>query len=102
MHLVLGSLELAHRLQLGQSVAVQPDGKIVVAGISDRGSRSYDFAVARYEGILRGVVFQPDPNDPASTQLVVAGTSGDDKIQVHRVGNSGAVEVKRSPADSSS
>ncbi len=31
-----------------QAVAVQPDGKILVAGTSDQGATGYDFAVARY------------------------------------------------------
>lgn len=31
-----------------QAVAVQPDGKILVAGSSDQGATGYDFAVARY------------------------------------------------------
>lgn len=31
-----------------QAVAVQPDGKILVAGASDQGASGYDFALARY------------------------------------------------------
>lgn len=31
-----------------QAVAVQPDGKILVAGTSDQGASGYDFALARY------------------------------------------------------
>lgn len=31
-----------------QAVAVQPDGKILVAGSSDQGATGYDFALARY------------------------------------------------------
>jgi len=31
-----------------QAVAVQPDGKILVAGSSDQGASGYDFALARY------------------------------------------------------
>lgn len=31
-----------------QAVAVQPDGKIVVAGTSDQGATGFDFALARY------------------------------------------------------
>lgn len=31
-----------------QAVAVQPDGKILVAGTSDQGATGYDFALARY------------------------------------------------------
>lgn len=31
-----------------QAVAVQPDGKILVAGASDQGATGYDFALARY------------------------------------------------------
>ncbi len=31
-----------------QAVAVQPDGKILVAGSSDQGTSGYDFALARY------------------------------------------------------
>ncbi|CAM8619322.1 Delta-60 repeat [Oxalobacteraceae bacterium] len=33
---------------IGRSLAVQPDGKILVAGYTDKGNGNYDFAVARY------------------------------------------------------
>ncbi len=41
-----------------QSVAIQSDGKIVAAGISDIGGYNYDFAVVRYDtdGSLDGIV----------------------------------------------
>ena len=33
---------------IGRSLAVQPDGKILAAGYADKGNSNYDFAVARY------------------------------------------------------
>jgi uncharacterized delta-60 repeat protein len=78
-----------------QGVILQADGKIVVAGVSDQGgTRSKDFALARYEGLFTGAVLEPDTTDPSKTQLVVGGTRGDDKIKIQKVGNTGAVEVK--------
>ncbi|ARN22754.1 hypothetical protein [Piscinibacter gummiphilus] len=38
----------AGRSDEAQAVAVQPDGKILVAGSSDQGATGYDFALARY------------------------------------------------------
>ncbi|MFT3820652.1 MAG: hypothetical protein QM750_24055 [Rubrivivax sp.] len=37
-----------NRSDEAQAVAVQPDGKILVAGSSDQGATGYDFALARY------------------------------------------------------
>jgi uncharacterized delta-60 repeat protein len=79
---------------LAQGVAVQADGKIVVAGVSDQGSNSNDFAVARYQGVFTGAMLQTDTCDPTKTELVVGGTTGDDKIVIQKVGSSGQVEVK--------
>ncbi|MFT7775101.1 hypothetical protein [Roseateles sp.] len=44
----------AGRSDEAQAVAVQPDGKILVAGSSDQGATGYDFALARYlpDGML--------------------------------------------------
>jgi len=75
-----------------QSVALQADGKIVVAGLSEQ--QSYDFALARYEGMFTGAILEPDTCDPTAMQLVVGGTGGDDKIKIHKAGDTGAVEVR--------
>jgi uncharacterized delta-60 repeat protein len=79
---------------LGQGVALQADGKIVVAGLSEQARTSFDFAVARYDGVFTGAVLETDACDPTKMQLVIGGTGGDDKINIHKEGNSGAVEVK--------
>jgi uncharacterized delta-60 repeat protein len=78
---------------LGQGVALQADGKIVVAGLSEQIRTSTDFAVARYEGLFTGAVLEPDTCDPTKTQLVIGGTRGDDKIKVQPAGH-GRVEVR--------
>ncbi|WP_139294955.1 DUF4347 domain-containing protein, partial [Planktothrix tepida] len=39
---------------LGRSVAVQADGKILVAGFSNNGSNNWDIALVRYDGTLFG------------------------------------------------
>jgi uncharacterized delta-60 repeat protein len=79
---------------LPQGVAVQADGKIVVAGVSEQGNRTHDFAVARYDGLFTGAMQQTDTCDPTKTELVVGGTTGNDKIVIQKVGSSGQVEVK--------
>src|SRR3954449_4640609 len=42
--------DFAGSANFGQAVAVQADGKIVVAGSSDEGATGSDFALARYNG----------------------------------------------------
>jgi uncharacterized delta-60 repeat protein len=78
---------------LGQGVALQADGKIVVAGVSEQPRTSSDFAVARYEGLFTGAVMETDTCDPTKTQLVIGGTRGDDKIKIVPAGK-GEVEVR--------
>ncbi len=39
-------------LDTGRAVAIQPDGRIVVAGTTDAGTDDADFALARYHFIL--------------------------------------------------
>ena len=43
----IATIDIGNATDIGTSMIIQPDGKIVVAGISDNGT-NYDFAVVRY------------------------------------------------------
>ncbi len=66
----------------GYGVAVQGDGKIVVAGYSYQGATNYDFAVARLLG------------DPVVSDTVINGTADNDIIRVTLGNNPGEVNVR--------
>ena len=72
--------------EAGQSVAVQSDGKIVVAGYSDNGTVNYDFALVRYnaDGTL-------DTTFGTGGKVVTPIGSGDDYGQSVAVRSDGIV-----------
>ncbi|MEZ0276999.1 MAG: beta strand repeat-containing protein, partial [Roseimicrobium sp.] len=62
----------------GQGVALQKDGRIVVAGYSTNGSGNQDFAIARYQGFLRPTTTQTVAVN--TTNFIVAPTAGQAEI----------------------
>lgn len=66
---------------IGNSVALQSDGKIVVAGMSSNGT-DYDFAVVRYNNVITGISFIAEQDakvkiypNPASNSFTIETTA---------------------------
>ena len=113
--IVTTALQSPDRGDVARAVAIQTDGKIVVAGYSERNPGNRDFALVRYntdgsldttfdtDGIVTTQLLSPDKDDlalsvaiQADDKIVVAGYSddgGDEDIAVARYNTDGSLDT---------